>query len=30
MQAALRLYNVAPDDPQAELLLAGLKGEARR
>jgi cell division protein FtsI (penicillin-binding protein 3) len=24
MQAALRLYNVAPDDPQGELLLAGL------
>jgi cell division protein FtsI (penicillin-binding protein 3) len=30
MQAALRLYNVAPDDPQAELLLAGLKHEGRR
>jgi cell division protein FtsI (penicillin-binding protein 3) len=30
MQAALRLYNVAPDDPQAELLLAGLKREAQR
>jgi cell division protein FtsI (penicillin-binding protein 3) len=30
MQAALRLYNVAPDDPQAELLLAGLKDEAKR
>ncbi|MCG6943042.1 MAG: penicillin-binding protein 2 [Thiohalocapsa sp.] len=30
MQAALRLYNVAPDDPQAELLLAGLKREASR
>jgi cell division protein FtsI (penicillin-binding protein 3) len=30
MQAALRLYNVAPDDPQAELLLAGLKREAKR
>ncbi|WP_306341762.1 peptidoglycan D,D-transpeptidase FtsI family protein [Thiohalocapsa halophila] len=27
MQAALRLYNVPPDDPQAELLLAGLKRE---
>ena len=24
MQAALRLYNVAPDDPQGELLLAGV------
>ncbi len=30
MQAALRLYNVAPDDPQAELLLAGLRREAGR
>jgi cell division protein FtsI (penicillin-binding protein 3) len=30
MQAALRLYNVAPDDPQAELLLAGLKREGER
>jgi cell division protein FtsI (penicillin-binding protein 3) len=28
MQAALRLYNVAPDDPQGELLLAGV-GEKR-
>ncbi len=30
MQAALRLYNVPPDDPQAELLLAGLKGQVKR
>jgi cell division protein FtsI (penicillin-binding protein 3) len=30
MQAALRLYNVPPDDPQAEFLLAGLKDEADR
>jgi cell division protein FtsI (penicillin-binding protein 3) len=30
MQAALRLYNVAPDDPKAEFLLAGLKEEKKR
>jgi cell division protein FtsI (penicillin-binding protein 3) len=30
MQAALRLYNVPPDDPQAELLLAGLRDSGRR
>lgn len=30
MQAALRLYNVGPDDPKAEFLLAGLKEERER